>query len=42
MLSGISMNDISADLTKIQEEIRQKEAEGVNEQSETDGDKKPK
>ena len=41
-LSGISKNDISTDLTKIQEEIRQKEAEGVNEQSETDGDKKPK
>ncbi|RKU17651.1 hypothetical protein C6501_03630 [Candidatus Poribacteria bacterium] len=42
MLSGISKNDDSVELARIQEEIRQKVVEGVNEQSETDGDKKPK
>ncbi len=39
-VSGISMNDISADLTRIQEEIRQKKDEGVNEQSEKDEDER--
>jgi len=39
-VSGISKNDISMELTKIQEEIRQKESEDVNEESETNGDKK--
>ncbi len=43
MLSGISKNDISMELLqKIQEEIRQEEGEDVNEESETDGDKKSK
>lgn len=39
-VSGISKNDISMELTKIQEEIRQKETEDVNEESNMDGDKK--
>ncbi len=39
-LSGISKNDISIELTRIQEEIRPKEVEGDNKQSETDGNKR--